>query len=60
MLLDNVSSRKVLPLEIWKEISLLLPYNHLSLSTSLQEIYKEDWFKLKLNLKYPNVVGENY
>lgn len=53
-------AKQVLPLEIWKEISLLLPYNHLSLSTSLSKIYSEDWFEKKVKSQYPNISNKNY
>jgi hypothetical protein len=43
-----------LPFEIWKEISLLLPYNFLAISKAVQTIYDESWFEKKVKTKYPN------
>jgi hypothetical protein len=43
-----------IPLEIWKEISLSLPYNFLAISTKLIKIYDESWFEKKIKIKYPN------
>ena len=43
----------MLPFEIWKEISLILPYNHLAVSKELNKIYEEDWFEKKVKLRYP-------
>ena len=50
----------MLPFEIWEEISLSLPYNFLSINKTLIEIYNENWFKSKLNLKYPNLTVDDY
>lgn len=47
-------------LEIWKEISLLLPYNFLSLSKQLQTIYDEKWFERKIKITHPNCITQNY
>jgi hypothetical protein len=44
-------------LDIWKLISLYLPYNELNLNRKLSGIYDESWFKDKLN--YPNIKSIN-
>jgi hypothetical protein len=43
-----------IPLEVWREISLFLPLNFLSISKSLIKIYDESWFQEKVLLQYPN------
>lgn len=43
-----------IPLEIWRDISLHLPYNFLALSKELIKIYDESWFEKKVKMKYPN------
>ena len=50
----------MLPFEIWKDISLLLPYNHLAVSKDSSKIYDEDWFENKLKLRYPDLETEDY
>jgi len=42
-------------MDIWKEISLYLPYNVLALSSEFIKIYDESWFKSKLLRKHTNV-----
>lgn len=46
-------------LDIWKEISLYLPYNHVAVTKSLLEIYDESWFKSKVLLQYPSCSQNN-
>lgn len=46
-------------MDVWKEISLYLPYNFLALSKSTLTIYDESWFKDKIILKYPNCKKHN-
>jgi hypothetical protein len=43
-----------IPIELWKEISLLLPYNHLALNKKFIFLYGENWCHDKLLLQYPN------
>ena len=40
------------PSEIWRELSLLLPVNHLSLSKDLSKLYNEKWFEDKIKIRY--------
>lgn len=48
-----------IPLEIWKEVSLYFPYNFLTISTELTEIYDESWFEKKVKFRYPNCKQHN-
>lgn len=43
-----------IPIELWKEISLFLPHNHLSLNKEFISLYDENWCHDKLLLQYPN------
>lgn len=43
-----------IPFEIWREISLLLPYNFLSLSKEFILLYDQSWFESKVKIRYSN------
>jgi hypothetical protein len=43
-----------IPREVVYQISLLLPYNFLSLNKDLSRIYDESWFESKIKQKYSN------
>jgi len=46
-------------LDIWKLISLHLPFNGLNLNTELNSIYDESWFKDKLTIEYSNNISKH-
>ena len=47
------------PTELWKEISLYLPYNYLAVNKSLLQLYNENWCQNKVLSKYPNCKKHN-
>jgi len=47
-------------LDVWRLISLYLPFNHLNINKEIGVIYDQSWFKNKLIMKYDHVNGYNY
>jgi hypothetical protein len=47
-------------LDIWRLISLYLPFNHLNINKEIGVLYDRSWFKDKLVMKYGDINGYDY
>lgn len=43
-----------IPIELWREISLLLPRHHLAVNKEFLSFYDENWYRDKILSQYPN------
>jgi hypothetical protein len=47
-------------LDIWRLISLYLPFNHLNINKEIGVIYDQSWFKDKLVMKYGDTINKHF